>query len=129
MILCLRTDKPEAELHLLKEGQECDRMLWYAHRELSDTLLSALEELLARNEVEKTDLTGIISFTGPGSFTGLRIGVTVANTLAYSLSIPHVGSDGDGWVQAGLQRVTQANNSRIITPRYGSEARITQPRK
>jgi hypothetical protein len=45
MILAIRTDKPEAELYLLKEdGVIIDQYVWTAHRELSNTLLSKIEK-------------------------------------------------------------------------------------
>jgi tRNA threonylcarbamoyladenosine biosynthesis protein TsaB len=42
-------------------------------------------------------ISGIGVMKGPGSFTGLRIGLTVVNTLADSLNIPIVGAMGDNW--------------------------------
>src|SRR5215204_6333461 len=98
MILAFRTDKPEAELYLYKDSHAktpVDHLSWYAHRELSDTLLVKIDQLLARNTLEKADLSGIIIFQGPGSFTGLRIGMSVANAFAYSRNIPIVAAQGD----------------------------------
>ena len=74
-------------------------------------------------------LTRLIVFTGPGSFTGLRIGITTMNSLAYGLDIPIVGVNGEKWIENGLQRLNDGENDRIITPHYGAEANITSPRK
>jgi tRNA threonylcarbamoyladenosine biosynthesis protein TsaB len=38
------------------------------------------------------DIEGVVCFKGPGSFTGLRIGLTVGNALAYAQNIPVVAS-------------------------------------
>jgi tRNA threonylcarbamoyl adenosine modification protein YeaZ len=54
----------------------------------SQALLGAIQEVLEKANLELKDLTGIKVNIGPGSFTGLRVGVSVANALAYSLKIP-----------------------------------------
>lgn len=57
----------------------------------SSDLLPKIQETLEKNKIRLTDLTGILVSRGPGSFTGIRIGVTTANTLAWSLNIPVLG--------------------------------------
>ncbi len=128
MILGLRTDKPEAELYLVEDSAIVDSHKWHAHRELSDTLISKIEVLLSTYNVAVNELDGIIVYRGPGSFTGLRIGITVANTLAYAGQIKIVGSEGDDWLSDGIEALPNALQS-IVTPLYGSDAHITQPRK
>jgi len=54
----------------------------------SKYLLPMIEELLEKNELTTKNINEILVVNGPGSFTGLRIGLTVAKTLAYSLKIP-----------------------------------------
>lgn len=60
-----------------------------ARRHASD-ILTAVDGLLAENGVLLKDLQYIGVVTGPGSFTGIRIGVATANALAYALQIPVV---------------------------------------
>jgi tRNA threonylcarbamoyladenosine biosynthesis protein TsaB len=130
MILTIRTDKPEAEIGLYDlDGQERTYMTWLAHRELSNTLLSTIHEQLGRLKKDFTDLTGIVVFQGPGSFTGLRIGITVANAFAYGRQIPIVGEMGDGWIKVGLSRLADRQNDTQVLPVYGSDAHITTPKK
>ena len=50
--------------------------------------MPAIQEVLQESQVSMQELTGIIVAKGPGSYTGLRIGVTVAKTLAKTLRIP-----------------------------------------
>lgn len=50
--------------------------------------LKTIEEILKSNKLQLTDLTEIKVNPGPGSFIGLRVGVTIANTLAFLLKIP-----------------------------------------
>jgi tRNA threonylcarbamoyladenosine biosynthesis protein TsaB len=54
----------------------------------SQVLLHLIQELLSEADMELKDLTEITVATGPGSYTGLRVGVAVANALGYSLGIP-----------------------------------------
>jgi tRNA threonylcarbamoyl adenosine modification protein YeaZ len=61
-----------------------------AHRH-GEELLSRLDALLARQNAAPMDLAAIVVGTGPGSFTGLRIGLATAKTLAYGLGVPLVG--------------------------------------
>ncbi len=129
MILALRTDKPEAELYLYEDTKCVAKVLWRAHRELSLSLLGKIEELLATQSKTPQDLTGVVIFQGPGSFTGLRIGVTVANTLAYSMEIPIVGAVGESWISQGLIDLTKQDKPQIIIPHYGAKAHITQQKK
>lgn len=54
----------------------------------SITMMSQIESLLEYTKLEMKDIEGIVVVKGPGSYTGLRIGVTAAKTLAYTLNIP-----------------------------------------
>ena len=59
----------------------------------SQNVLLAIEKLLKKRGVKLSDLTEIRVKTGPGSFTGLKIGVTIANALGYLLGIPVNGRE------------------------------------
>lgn len=54
----------------------------------SVTLMPMIEMVMKHADLEMKDLEGIVVSVGPGSYTGLRIGVTTAKTLAYTLNIP-----------------------------------------
>lgn len=54
----------------------------------SETTMPILIESIKQADIEVKDLNQIIIVNGPGSFTGVRIGVTIAKTLAYTLNIP-----------------------------------------
>ncbi len=54
----------------------------------SQALLPLIESLLTQRALTLTDITDISVVTGPGSFTGIRVGLSVANTLATLFGIP-----------------------------------------
>ena len=128
MILALRSDKPEAELYLFNDGKKIAEIKWEAHRELADTLLSKIKEILVNNNVADNEITGIIMHTGEGSFTGLRIGTTVANAMSYSLGVPIVATEGDNWISEGLGKITSSKPGNLVVPKYNAEPNISQPK-
>lgn len=128
-ILSIRTDKPQAEIGLFADNDQLDYTVWQADRELSLTILSKIRDLLSQNSIDFKDLAGIVGFKGPGSFTGLRIGLTVANTLAYGLNIPIVGSSAEDWIQDGIRRLENHENDKVVLPGYGRAPHITKSKR
>lgn len=57
----------------------------------SQELLPAVARLVERLGLRLADLGGIVAGTGPGAFTGLRVGIATAKTLAHELDVPVVG--------------------------------------
>lgn len=128
LILTLRTDKPEAEIGLFDDEQQLAYEAWPAHRQLAETIHLKLKDILAGQKKQLADLQAIVVFKGPGSFTGLRIGISVANTLADSLQIPIVGEGNEDWIKHGLHRIKTGENDQLVSPEYGSPPHITQPK-
>lgn len=130
MILGIRTDSHEAELYLYRiEGREIASVRWLADRELAHYLLKKIEEFLKSQNAEWGNIKGLFVFKGPGSFTGLRIGLTVMNTIAYSRNLPIVGGEGENWVEKSLERLLAGEDEKMILPVYGLPVRITKPKK
>ena len=110
MKLYLDTSKPETILKLNdKEYREP------LGNELAEKLLKFLRDKLAENDKTFYDLTDITFMSGPGSFTGLRIGATIVNTLAQELNIPLYDHKG--------------SQHKIILPLYSHPANISKPKK
>ncbi|MFA5604226.1 MAG: tRNA (adenosine(37)-N6)-threonylcarbamoyltransferase complex dimerization subunit type 1 TsaB [Bacilli bacterium] len=57
---------------------------------LSESIFIFIEEAFDKSKIKATDLDKIFIVNGPGSFTGVRVGVTIAKTMAWSLKIPVV---------------------------------------
>ncbi len=128
MILLLDTSTPLCKLSFINDNERFDDE-WQADRALAKGLLDYINHNLENHSKIWSDIDGIGVFRGPGSFTGLRIGLTIVNTIADSQSIPIVGSMGDTWQDEALDRLKNGQNDGIVMPFYGSEAHITSPRK
>lgn len=109
------------------EHQETVR--WQANRELARTMLDFLRSQLAQRGATLNNVKGIGAFRGPGSFTGLRIGLTVLNTWARTEHVPIIGASGEDWQQVCLERLNAGDDDQLVLPAYGSEAHTTKPRK
>jgi tRNA threonylcarbamoyladenosine biosynthesis protein TsaB len=92
-------------------------------------LHTKIKELLKNDNKKMDDIEGIVVFKGPGSFTGLRIGITVANALAYSLTVPVVASEDPQWLEAGLARLQANENETVAMPEYGALPHITPQKR
>lgn len=129
LILTIRTDKPEAELGLFEDSEQLAYETWLAHRQLAETIHSKIKELLDGQRKGLDDIGGITVFKGPGSFTGLRIGITVANALASSLNIPLVATSDPHWLENGLQLLQAGKSEPVAFPEYGAEPHITEQKR
>ncbi len=59
-------------------------------KDMSSTIMPVIEEAFQKTNLTPQDLDKIFVTTGPGSFTGIRVGLTVAKTMAWTLNIPIV---------------------------------------
>lgn len=64
---------------------------WTAGYRHGETLLPAIERFLGEQNIRRSRLTAIVVGTGPGAFTGLRVGIATAKGLAHGLGLPIVG--------------------------------------
>lgn len=129
IILSIKTDQKTAEVGLFDSKEQMDYIKWQAHLELSATIHKKIEETLQSQKQSWDDIEGIIFYEGPGSFTGLRIGASVANAFASSCDIPVVQTSGDDWISNGVKQLSKDSLNRTVIPEYGSPVHITKPRK
>jgi tRNA threonylcarbamoyladenosine biosynthesis protein TsaB len=129
MYLLINTSTAICEITLQKNGVIVVSEKWEAGRSLARDLLSHLENILSSVGSTFKDIEGIGVFEGPGSFTGLRIGMTVMNTIADAQKIQIVGARGDNWQDDAIRKLVNGDNQRIVLPFYGSEANITVSQK
>ncbi len=129
IILTIRSDNPQAEISLYDSNNELDCEKWEAHRQLSETIHLKIEQILKSQNLSWQAIQGVVCYQGPGSFTGLRIGLTVGNTLAYGLEIPIVSTTGKSWINKGIKLLVKAKNDNIVLPKYGASPKVTSPKK
>lgn len=127
--LFLKADSENVSISIWNDNKSVVSKEWLAGRELSTQILTVVEELCSGACITLDQIEGIVVYEGPGSYTGLRISISVANALAFSLSIPVIGSNGDDWLGNGLIKIKKANNSKLVLPIYGGEVYITNPKK
>jgi len=83
-------------------GLDDDRLEKPTGRDKSQQVLGLIEEMLTKQNKKLEDISEIKVETGPGSFTGLRVGAAVANSLAWALNIP-------------------VNGQKLVEPKYGEK--------
>ena len=72
---------------LAKDGKVFDKISYEAWQRQSEMMVTEVDNILKRNNIDKSELDGVVVGIGPGSYTGVRIGVTIAKTIAYALHI------------------------------------------
>lgn len=72
---------------LAKDGKVVDSIFYNAWQRQSEVMVAEIDNILKRNNIDKKDLDAIVVGIGPGSYTGVRIAVTIAKTIAYALNI------------------------------------------
>ncbi len=74
-------------------GLDEKRIVAKAKKEKSQLLLKLIQKIIKDSGKKFSDISEVEVVRGPGSFTGLRVGITVANTIAWVLKIPINGQD------------------------------------
>jgi tRNA threonylcarbamoyladenosine biosynthesis protein TsaB len=106
MELSIDTASELASLALSQRGKLVDDVAWPCQRNHTVEALQAIDKLLSDRKVNKRELTAVFVCTGPGMYTGLRVGVSLAQGLARGLAIPALGVgrlELDAYPHAGFE--------------------------
>ncbi|MDQ0254169.1 tRNA threonylcarbamoyladenosine biosynthesis protein TsaB [Evansella vedderi] len=113
---------------VIKDGEVAGEIITNIKKNHSVRLMTAIRTLLEEVEIKPQDLDKIIVTEGPGSYTGVRIGVTTGKTLAWSLKIPIVGVSSlevlaqNGYYFDGfISPFIDARRGQVYTGLYGME--------
>lgn len=121
MILIIDT----TERYMIKLGLFNKKIEWHEFKteRQSEDLLIFLDKILKDNGLKTGNIDAILVNIGPGSFTGVRVGVTVANTLSWSLNIPVLGYRDEKINTAvdKIKSIKAKNFSKIVLPYYGEK--------
>jgi len=107
MIVAIDSSTDTASLALAKDGKVLAETSWRCGQNHSVELLPRLTQLLDEAKVSLKDTSCVIVAKGPGSFNGLRVGLSTAKGLAFSLSVPIIGissleTEAYGHAESGL---------------------------
>ena len=91
MQLAIDTSTSIASLALVQDDKALAEFTWHCEQNHTTQLLAHLSYLLEQTKLNLKSASGIIVARGPGSFNGLRVGISTAKGLAFSLGIPIVG--------------------------------------
>lgn len=86
--LFIDTHDLDLVIALYKDKKLKDKEIKESLRNHSDYTMPIIDEIIKRNNIGVHDIKEILVVNGPGSFTGVRIGVTIAKMLAYTLNVP-----------------------------------------
>ncbi|MDH5695475.1 MAG: tRNA (adenosine(37)-N6)-threonylcarbamoyltransferase complex dimerization subunit type 1 TsaB [Dehalococcoidia bacterium] len=89
--MAIDTSTDTASLALVQNGQVLAESTWHCEQNHSVELLPRLARLLNETKVDLQSIGCVMVAKGPGSFNGLRVGISIAKGLAFSLGIPMIG--------------------------------------
>ncbi|MEH7120113.1 tRNA (adenosine(37)-N6)-threonylcarbamoyltransferase complex dimerization subunit type 1 TsaB [Neobacillus vireti] len=118
-ILAIDTSNYVLGVALLEDNQVLGEYITNLKKNHSVRIMPAIQTLMKDCGKEPADLTKIVTAKGPGSYTGVRIGVTVAKTLAWTLNIPLVGVSSLEILAAGTGRYFDGYVSPLFDARRG----------
>ncbi|MEH7439771.1 tRNA (adenosine(37)-N6)-threonylcarbamoyltransferase complex dimerization subunit type 1 TsaB [Neobacillus drentensis] len=118
-VLAIDTSNYALGVALLEENQVLGEYITNLKKNHSVRIMPAIETLMSDCERVPADLTKIVVAEGPGSYTGVRIGVTIAKTLAWTLNTPLVGVSSLEILAAGTGRYFDGMVSPLFDARRG----------
>jgi tRNA threonylcarbamoyladenosine biosynthesis protein TsaB len=135
LLLALDTSTSTASVALFDGHGVISETTWLAGREHSTRLLVEVESSLARVGRTQRDLGGLVVAHGPGSFTGVRVALSIAKGIAAGLSIPAWGvsslevlAHAAGWSELPVRAVVEAGRQRYATALFSSGRCVGAPR-
>ncbi len=127
LVLGIDTSTSNCGISLATETKIIGELNFSLKRQHSEKLLPLIRQMFVELAYKPEDLTGIAVTTGPGSFTGLRIGLTAAKVAALALAIPLVGISTLKVLAANVNQkadyilpMLDARNERVYTALYKS---------
>lgn len=134
MILAIDTATRILSVALVTETQILGEHTWTTANQHSVELSPAIAKLFEQTETSAQDLTAIAVAQGPGSFTGVRIGMGVAKGMALALQIPLIAiptldivAAATPYFKGDLVVIIHAGRGRIISQHYAWQKRDWQP--
>ncbi|OIK15931.1 tRNA (adenosine(37)-N6)-threonylcarbamoyltransferase complex dimerization subunit type 1 TsaB [Bacillus sp. MUM 116] len=118
-ILAIDTSNYTLGVALIEENQVLGEYMTNLKKNHSIRVMPAIQTLMRDCDRVPADLTKVVVAKGPGSYTGVRIGVTIAKTLAWTLKIPLVGVSSLEILASGTGRYFDGYVSPLFDARRG----------
>lgn len=110
-ILAINTAQTDTSIAVIVNGKTLSSLSWPSKKDEADKLLPAIDKMLKSKKTKYDEVGKIIVVKGPGSFTGLRIGVAVANAIAYLIKKPVYSIDTFKFIWAANAKI---KNSALV---------------
>jgi tRNA threonylcarbamoyladenosine biosynthesis protein TsaB len=126
-ILAIDTSTERAGL-ALDVGETVHIRSWDAGRTQTTSLLPAIDEMLQQSGLGPADISAVAVATGPGTFTGLRVGMSIAKGMVLARGVPLVGIPTLDIAAASIESdrdviaVLPAGRGRVVWQRFGGQA-------
>lgn len=125
MYLCIDTISSAAGITLV--GSKFATFLPLDPMNSSAGIIPTIDKAMKKVKAELADLKGVFVIKGPGSFTGLRVGLSVANQFAHQLKIPITGLRTDEWwqyrtSQSDITYLQTMNREEVFVSKNGKTA-------
>ena len=132
-VLALDTSNRPLSVALLEDQTVLGTVTMTVHQKHAEYLLPVIEDLMAKSDLVPADLNRVVVAQGPGSYTGIRIGVTTAKVLADTLKIGLVGVSSLQALALNCQRdgqlvwpIFDARNNNIFTGLYRMKSGVPE---
>ena len=121
LLVAMDTASDVAGVALLEGGGLLGEVTWNARQSHSRQLLPALDWLLSHSDRSKDQIAAIAVCLGPGSYAGMRVGLSTAKAMAYALDVSLMGV---GRLEAEALPLVEASNRRVIPVQAAGRAEL-----
>ncbi len=123
--LFIDTTKEQSSIKIFQGQAEIRQLTWPSEKRLGQDLLPNIIGLVKQAHLRLSDIGAVLVCPGPGSFTGSRIGVSVANSLAWSLHVGVCAADEQNLAQILEKLSDNTSFVSVVTPYYDRPASTT----
>ena len=106
--LFMDTSNKNVSISIIKDKELLNEKIQNSIGNHSGYAVKMIDDILKENNIEKKDINRIVVVNGPGSFTGIRIGLTIAKVMGYVLEIPVIPI-------SSLKALALSNNGKVIS--------------
>ncbi|NPA53372.1 MAG: tRNA (adenosine(37)-N6)-threonylcarbamoyltransferase complex dimerization subunit type 1 TsaB [Aquificae bacterium] len=134
MVLSIDSFSDILGISLINNNKPLIRESFYKIKPYSELIIARLSQIFCEFSLKKEEITKIVVNKGPGSFTSLRVGITVAKTISYALNIPvyaYISLDVMAYryryFKGNITVLVNAGKGEIYIRRYISDGKNIKP--